>query len=176
MVSKRSAIKIALIQVGVIISGILAASVGYHAARGRTGFAPDSTAFLAHFGFLLILIPLAWFGITVRFYNSAGSWVHRGPAPRQQPGGLPEGSRGLRSAQRDDTPGPEPPPSRPRRGRRTTLTGDSGTPPGWVPTASDWKYSLAFGSGIALVICLTLFSAYASGKPWIGSTQWLQTG
>ncbi len=101
-------------QVGVIAAGILAASVGYHAASGRVGFVPASTAFLVHFGFLLLALPLAWLTAVVRLRNSEAS-------------------------------------SRRQR-------------------------ALAFASGIALIIGLTLFSAYAAGKPWIGSTQWLQTG
>jgi len=114
MFSISKAIKVALMQVGVIVAGILAASVGYHAASGRVGFVPASTTFLVHFGFLLLALPLAWITAAVRIRNSEAS------------------SRRLRA--------------------------------------------LAIGSGIALIIGLTLFSAYAAGKPWIGSTQWLQTG
>ena len=114
MFSISKAIKIALMQVGVIVAGILAASVGYHAASGRVGFVPASTAFLVHFGFLLLALPMAWITAAVRLRNSA-AFAHR-------------------------------------------------------------QKVLACGSGIALIIGLTLFSAYAAGKPWIGSTQWLQTG
>jgi hypothetical protein len=114
MFTMRNAIKVALMQVGVIVAGILAASVGYHAASGRVGFAPASTAFLVQFGFLLLALPLGWITAVVRLRNSEA--------------------------------------------------------------VSRRQHALAFGSGIALIIGLTLFSAYAVGKPWIGSTEWLQTG
>ena len=117
MFSKRSAIRIALIQVGVVLAGILAASVGDHAARGRVGFVPDSTAFLARFGFLLIALPLAWLMTVLRLRKNAA----------------------------------------------------------WAAWAHVQKI-LALGSGIALIVGLTLFSAYAAGKPWVSSSQWLQRG
>ena len=73
MVSTRSVVKIALIQVGVIISGILAASVGYHAASGMGGSMPASTLFLVHFGFLLLALPLAWITFAARLQNNAAA-------------------------------------------------------------------------------------------------------
>ena len=102
--------KVALVQSAVILAGILAANVGYQMASGIVGFAPDSTAFLAHFGLLLLALPFAWFIAAVRLWNR--------PLPKR----------------------------------------------------------LALGSGIALIIGLTLFSAFAVGKPWVGSAQWLQPG
>jgi len=70
MLTTRNAIKVALMQVGVIVAGILAAGVGYHAASGMGGFVPASTAFLVHFGFLLLALPLAWITAAVRLRNN----------------------------------------------------------------------------------------------------------
>ena len=70
--------------------------------------------------------------VGARTVTSAG---HRVPTTRLrssvQPEGLAEGSRRLRSAERDDTPGSCPKVDRPQRGRRSPGIGDgSGTPPG----------------------------------------------
>ena len=58
-----------------------------------------------------------------------------------QPEGLAEGSRGLRSAERDDTtPGKRPNADRPQRGRRSPGTdGGSGTPPGCDPLSASFR-------------------------------------
>src|SRR5438093_10196317 len=66
--------------------------------------------------------------------TAVGHWL--------QPGGLADGSRGLRSAERDDTPGSEQPSSRPRRGRRTVITSF------WHP--SGVRDHLPSGPGVSL--------------------------
>ncbi len=73
MLTTRNAIKVALMQVGVIVAGILAAGVGYHAASGMGGSMPASTAFLVHFGFLLLALPVAWIAFAARLQNNAAA-------------------------------------------------------------------------------------------------------
>jgi hypothetical protein len=73
MFSISKAIKLALMQAGVIVAGILAASVGYHAASGMGGSMPASTAFLVHFGFLLLAFPAAWITFAARLQHNAAA-------------------------------------------------------------------------------------------------------
>ena len=91
----------------------------------------------------------------------------------KQPGGLPDGSRGLRSAERDDTPGLGPPWSRPRRGRRIARNEGAGTLPGCNfmadanrgsalalrPPATIWHRS-AMLLPLVVVATLTCFAAW----------------
>ena len=60
--------------------------------------------------------------------SQAGSWF------AVQPGGLADISRGLRSAERDDTPGRTVNPTRPWRGRSVSIKkAIAGIPPGCIP-------------------------------------------
>ena len=69
-----NAIKVALMQVGVIVGGILAAGIGYHAVNEMGGTVPVSTVFLVQFGFWLLALPLGWIALAVRLrQNEAAS-------------------------------------------------------------------------------------------------------
>lgn len=71
MFTTPNAIKIALMQVGVIVAGILAAGIGYRAASDLERVVPVSTVFLVHFGFLLLALPLVWIGVAMRMQRNA---------------------------------------------------------------------------------------------------------
>jgi hypothetical protein len=73
MFTTRNAIRLALIQVGVIVAGILAAGVGYHSASGMGGSMPASTLFLVHFGFLLLALPVAWITFAARLQKNGSA-------------------------------------------------------------------------------------------------------
>jgi|GEM_PF-1884251 len=71
MFTTNNPVRVALMQVGVIVGGILAAGLGYRVAEdiGRT--IPVSTALLVHFGFWLLALPLVWIAVAVRLRNNA---------------------------------------------------------------------------------------------------------
>jgi ABC-type Na+ efflux pump permease subunit len=73
MFTTSNAIKVALIQVGVIVGGILAAGLGYRAAEEMGGTIPVSTVFLVHFGFWLLALPVAWIAVAVRLRHNAAA-------------------------------------------------------------------------------------------------------
>ena len=72
MFTTQNAVKLALMQIGVIVAGILAAGIGYHAVNEMGGTVPVSTVFLVHFGFWLLALPLGWIIVAMRLRNHPG--------------------------------------------------------------------------------------------------------
>ena len=68
-----NAIRLALMQVGVIVAGILAAGIGYHAVNEIGGSMPVSTVFLVHFGLWLLALPLSWITVATRLQRNPES-------------------------------------------------------------------------------------------------------
>lgn len=71
MFTTSNAIKVALMQVGVIVGGILASGLGYRAAEEMGRTIPVSTVFLVHFGFWLLALPVVWIAVAVRLRHNA---------------------------------------------------------------------------------------------------------
>jgi len=70
MFTTQNAVRLALMQVGVIVGGILAAGIGYHAMDEMGSTVPVSTVFLVHFGFWLLALPVLWISVAIRFRNN----------------------------------------------------------------------------------------------------------
>lgn len=70
MFTTQNAVRLALMQVGVIVCGILAAGIGYQAMDELGGTVPVSTVFLVHFGFWLLALPVVWISVAIRFRNN----------------------------------------------------------------------------------------------------------
>jgi hypothetical protein len=76
--TKRNTVLVALAQVGVVVVGVLAAGAAHkwHATFNVTP--PRSTTFLAEYGFLALVLPVAWAWAALRIQQ----WVVDEDVPR----------------------------------------------------------------------------------------------
>lgn len=105
MFSIANAVKIAVMQVGVIVIGVLAAATAYRSSNIGQGIIPLITIVATNFGGLLLVIPIAWIIGALQIRRADG--------------------------------------------------------------ISDDAKKLAFLSGVAILILLAIFFAYAAIMPWL---------
>jgi magnesium-transporting ATPase (P-type) len=66
----NNAMRVWLMQLGVIVFGILATAASYKSLEHVSLAPSDLAVFLMNYGFLLLLVPVTWIAVAIRWKNN----------------------------------------------------------------------------------------------------------